>query len=120
MGVNLDDLLGIDKDDPKIIAARQDRAEYHALVTSLVGVRKAHGLTQGDVADAMETSQSVVSSFEQAASDARFSTVQRYARAVGARLRCWHVIDGGRPVQRFSVQQSSGTDAFYGRAAAGP
>jgi transcriptional regulator with XRE-family HTH domain len=119
MPINLDDLLGIDNNDPDIIAAREDRAAYRALVGRLVTLRKSHGLTQAEVADAMETSQSVVSAFEQAGSDARFSTIQRYSRAVGARLRCWHIVEGGRPVQHFSVkQQASGADAFYMRSAA--
>ncbi len=43
-------------------------------------------MTQTDVAQAMGTTQSVVSHFERLGGDARFSTVQRYARAVGAHL----------------------------------
>ncbi|MFD8967448.1 helix-turn-helix domain-containing protein [Streptomyces sp. NPDC059568] len=69
-----------------IIAAAEDAEAYAALVESLVVLRKRRGLTQQDVAGRMETTQSVVSDFERVGGNARYSTLQRYARAVGARL----------------------------------
>lgn len=114
---DLDDLLGIDRTDPRIAALEHDKSEYKLLVNGLVALRKQHGMTQAAVAEQMETTQSVISAFEQAVTDARFSTVQRYARAVGARLYCWHSITGGR---QFKVQTASNADSdlFYASATA--
>ncbi|WP_106980048.1 helix-turn-helix domain-containing protein [Streptomyces griseofuscus] len=86
MAPALDELLGIDPDDPRTATEIEDAEAYAALVESLVVLRKRRGLTQQDVAAYMETSQSVVSDFERVGGNARYSTLQRYARAVGARL----------------------------------
>ncbi|MFD9115362.1 helix-turn-helix domain-containing protein [Streptomyces bottropensis] len=86
MAPTLDDLLGIDPTDPAVAAAIEDEEAYACLVESLVVLRKRRGLTQQDVASQMETTQSVVSDFERIGGNARYSTLQRYARAVGARL----------------------------------
>lgn len=79
-------LLGLDLNDPKVVAATQDAEAYASLVESLVVMRHRRGLTQQDVAQRMETTQSAVSDFESVGGDARYSTLQRYARAVDARL----------------------------------
>ncbi|MET9106794.1 helix-turn-helix domain-containing protein [Streptomyces zhihengii] len=86
MAPALDDLLGIDPDDPTTAAEVADSEAYADLVQALVVLRKRRRLTQQDVADYMETTQSVVSDFERAGGNARYSTLQRYARAVGVRL----------------------------------
>ncbi|WP_328585097.1 helix-turn-helix domain-containing protein [Streptomyces sp. NBC_00370] len=86
MAPALDELLGIDPDDPAIAAAADDAEAYADLVESLVVLRRRRGLTQQDVASRMETTQSVVSDFERVGGNARYSTLQRYARAVGGRL----------------------------------
>lgn len=57
-----------------------------SVITALSSVRKRHKLTQCEVAQVMGTSQSAVSDLENGG-DPYFSTLQRYARAVGARLR---------------------------------
>ncbi|MFD5508925.1 helix-turn-helix domain-containing protein [Streptomyces sp. NPDC127051] len=82
----LDELLGIDPDDTMTVAAEQDAEAYASLIEMLVVLRRRRGLTQQDVATYMETTQSVVSDFERIGGNARYSTLQRYARAVGARL----------------------------------
>jgi transcriptional regulator with XRE-family HTH domain len=66
--------------------ARADTADRRALVADLVAHRRAAGLSQGDVAERMGTSQPAVARLEAGQVDARMSTVQRYAAAVGARL----------------------------------
>ncbi|MED7954332.1 MULTISPECIES: helix-turn-helix transcriptional regulator [unclassified Streptomyces] len=86
MASTLHDLLGIDPDDPRTAAALDDATAYAELIETLVVARRKCGLTQRDVAELMGTSQSTVSEFERAGGDARYSTLQRYARAVGARL----------------------------------
>ncbi|MEV6975197.1 helix-turn-helix transcriptional regulator [Kitasatospora sp. NPDC093806] len=86
MAPSLQDLLGIDPDDPRTAAALDDAQAYAELVETLVVARRKCGLTQREVAELMGTSQSTVSEFERVGGDARYSTLQRYARAVGARL----------------------------------
>lgn len=58
-----------------------------ALVSLLVAARRAAGMFQWQVADAMGTCQSAISEFETGATaDPKWSTLLRYAEAVGARL----------------------------------
>lgn len=107
---SLAELAGFPDDDPEVVAARADAAAYANLIEGLVELRHRRHMTQADVAEAMDTTQSVVSHFERLGGDARFSTVQRYARAVGAELH-WHTsIDGahrpGRHGQRATVTNS--------------
>ncbi|MEU1287085.1 helix-turn-helix transcriptional regulator [Kitasatospora sp. NPDC005856] len=86
MAPPLHDPLGIDPDDPHTAAGPEDAEAYAALVETLVAARKKCGLTQRDVAKLMGTTRSTISAFERVGGDARYSTLQRYARAVGARL----------------------------------
>ncbi|MEV0534953.1 helix-turn-helix transcriptional regulator [Kitasatospora sp. NPDC050463] len=86
MAPTLHDLLDLDPDDPRVAASLADARAYAELVETLVVARKKRGLTQRDVAELMGTSQSTVSEFERVGGDARYSTLQRYARAVDARL----------------------------------
>jgi transcriptional regulator with XRE-family HTH domain len=88
MGTELFDLLGTDSDDPRVQAAMEDARDAERLVDSLVAMRVSQGITQVDVAERMDTTQSAVSKFERAGGDPRLSTLQRYARAVGGRLHC--------------------------------
>jgi DNA-binding XRE family transcriptional regulator len=65
---------------------REDDEQRRALVAGLVAHRRAAGLSQGEVAERMGTSQPAVARLEAGQVDARMSTVQRYAAAVGARI----------------------------------
>lgn len=56
------------------------------LLSDLVARRRAAGLSQGEVAERMGTSQPAVARLEAGQVDARMSTLQRYAAAVGAEL----------------------------------
>lgn len=62
------------------------------LVSRLVEYRKAAGMTQTQVAEAMGVSQVTVSEFERCVGvdGPRVTTVQRYARAVGAKI-VWRI-----------------------------
>jgi transcriptional regulator with XRE-family HTH domain len=88
MGVarKLLDLLGYRPDDPGVAAGRRHGAAIARLIDSLVQVREKRDLTQSEVADRMETTQSSVSSFERLSGDPKVSTLLRYADAVGADL----------------------------------
>lgn len=73
--------------DPEYRAAYEDATERERLLDGLVKLRKAIGLTQTEVALRMGVRQPMVSGLENEGSDPRLSTLQRYARAVEARLR---------------------------------
>lgn len=87
MPVDLFSELGFDADDPEVVAAREDAEELIGLLEHLVERRSTLGLRQIDIAKAMGTTQSAVSDLERLGGDPRISTVQRYARALGARVR---------------------------------
>ncbi|WP_214371017.1 helix-turn-helix domain-containing protein [Pseudonocardia sp. H11422] len=53
------------------------------LIEELVKARREHGLSQTEIAARMGTSQSAVARLERGELDARLSTVERYAAAVG-------------------------------------
>lgn len=88
MGSELLDLLGLDANDQEVSNELEDAREAERLIDALVELRQRLGLTQVDLAERMCTTQSAVSKFERAGGDPRLSTLQRYARAVEARLRC--------------------------------
>jgi len=73
--------------DPAFRAAYEDAQERHGVLDRLVSLRRALNLPQTAVAARMGVTQPTVSGFETEDSDPRLSTLQRYARAVGARLR---------------------------------
>jgi predicted transcriptional regulator len=54
-----------------------------AMMTELVAARKERGLSQTEIAAQMGTSQSAVARLERGDVDARLSTVERYAAALG-------------------------------------
>jgi transcriptional regulator with XRE-family HTH domain len=54
-----------------------------ALISELVTVRKERGLSQTEIAAQMGTSQSAVARLERGDVDARLSTLERYAAALG-------------------------------------
>lgn len=108
MNISLPELAGFADDDPEVVAARADVTAYADLIEGLVELRHRRRMTQADVAEVMGTTQSVVSHFERLGGEARFSTVQRYARAVGAQLH-WHAsIDDGDATTPFRARPDSG------------
>jgi transcriptional regulator with XRE-family HTH domain len=77
----------------------EDAEQRRALVADLVAHRRAAGLSQGAVAERMGTSQPAVARLEAGQVDARMSTVQRYAAAVGARVGIGGVKIGGKDTE---------------------
>lgn len=86
MARNLLDILGLDPDDPAVKAGRRHGATIARLIDGLVHVREKHDLTQAQVAERMETTQSSVSNIERQSGDPKLSTLLRYADAVGAEI----------------------------------
>ncbi|WP_213451442.1 helix-turn-helix domain-containing protein [Rhizomonospora bruguierae] len=82
-------------DGPPRLPGFREMAKRHAdldrerrdLLAALVARRRAAGLSQDEVAGRMGTSQPAVARLEAGQVDARMSTVQRYADAIGVRLR---------------------------------
>ena len=75
-------------DFPKLLEAARRR---RALLEELGGLRARDGRSQTAVAAEMETSQSSVARLENSAGDARVSTIDRYAEALGFRVQ-WHLL----------------------------
>ena len=75
----------------ELLADANTRAEYDAqagefgMARELIAARSRAGLTQGEVAERMGTTQSVVARLESGRRTPSLRTVQRYAKAVGAR-----------------------------------
>lgn len=70
----------------------RERAARRALTDALAARRQAMGLSQTQVAARMGTSQSAVARLEAGEGDVRLSTLERYAAAVGARVR-WAIAE---------------------------
>jgi hypothetical protein len=68
------------------IALRRMAAQRRRLVTELTAERQATRLSQTEVAARMGTSQSAVARLESGEADARASTLERYAAAVGRQI----------------------------------
>ncbi len=77
------ELLGVDPHDPEVAAGVEDFEELAHFVGELVRLRIQHGLKQRAVAEAMGTTQSVVSKLETVGGNPTVRSLQRYARAVG-------------------------------------
>jgi predicted transcriptional regulator len=73
---------------PELVEAAVRRRE---LLKALAAVRREHERSQTAVAAAMDSSQSSVARLESSATDARMSTVDRYARVLGYRIQ-YHLV----------------------------
>jgi transcriptional regulator with XRE-family HTH domain len=61
--------------------------EEFALASAMIEARKAAGLTQEELAKEMETSQTAIARMESGRSLPSGTTLKRFARATGTRLR---------------------------------
>jgi ribosome-binding protein aMBF1 (putative translation factor) len=68
------------------MALRRMAAQRRRLVTDLAAERQAARLSQTEVAARMGTSQSAVARLESGEADARASTLERYAAAIGCQI----------------------------------
>lgn len=71
---------------PVLPGFREMAQHRQEVLADLVTRRQTAGLSQSDVAARMGTSQSAVARLEAGGVDARLSTLERYAAAVGQRL----------------------------------
>jgi ribosome-binding protein aMBF1 (putative translation factor) len=77
------------------MALRRMSQERRQLVADLTLRRQQAGLSQTEVAARMGTSQSAVARLEAGEADARASTLERYAAAIGGQIS-WALHDTGR------------------------
>lgn len=75
-----------DEGPPVLPGFREMAQRRQELLDELVARRRATNLSQADVAERMGTSQPAVARLEAGGVDARLSTLERYAAAVGLRL----------------------------------
>ena len=78
------------KEDPGFPEMVEAAYRRRVLLRELAAKRAKAGITQKDVAARMRTSQSAVARIEHGEIDAKLSTVERYATAIGHRLE-WKV-----------------------------
>jgi transcriptional regulator with XRE-family HTH domain len=128
-GVGLEDeletYLSEARQDPVFRAAYEDAEERHSIIDRLVGLRRLRRLSQTAVAARMGVRQPTVSGFETEDSDPRLSTLQRYARAVEAKLRlvlvipsaCDWISTGGNAYLGTSPQGTAGASVREGELA---
>ena len=70
-------------DDAKTRAAYDAMADEYAIAREMIAARTRAGLSQGEVAQRMGTTQSVVARLESGRRPPSMRTVQRFAQAVG-------------------------------------
>lgn len=80
----LEELLGIDPDDPKAMLGGSLVDANWDMRCELVNIRKDRGLTRSHVARVMGVSEDSVREFEHYSGNPELSLVARYAMAVGA------------------------------------
>lgn len=80
---DLDDLLGIDTEDPLQMLATGLVAADDELRKRLVAIRVAKHLTQAQVGERMGVKQPAVAALERPDADPKLSTLRRYALALG-------------------------------------
>ena len=71
--------------DPKFRAEYERIGTDMELASTLAEARRKAGLTQAELAARMGTSQAAVARIESGRGTPKWSTIERYARAVGAR-----------------------------------
>jgi ribosome-binding protein aMBF1 (putative translation factor) len=76
-----------DWDSPEMIAVSEDIDSLIDFTILLRNTRRAESVTQAQMAEHLSTTQSSVSEFERIGGDPRIQSLQRYARAIGYRVR---------------------------------
>jgi transcriptional regulator with XRE-family HTH domain len=97
-GHDLGDLDSLKQADPEAYRAYIDHENRRNLYVTFGFFRRLLGLSQSDIAAKMKTSQSSISEIEKGLNDARLTTLQRLARALGLELRIslstrWSLLD---------------------------
>ena len=83
----VDDLHGEWMKDPKYRREYKALDEEFSLTAAMIEARSRAGMTQEQVARRMKTTQAAIARLESRGSKPSTSTLRRYARATGSRLR---------------------------------
>ena len=75
------------KKDPEFIKEYDALEEEFSLASALISARSKADMTQQDVAEKMETSQSYIAKLEGGAVSPTMKALKRYAAATGSRLK---------------------------------
>lgn len=89
--MELDEILGVDPTDRHARHARDLVEEDRRLIRELRRIREGQRLTQADLAERMDISQSAVAKIESGERDPRLSTIRRLAMGLGVTVS--HVIE---------------------------
>lgn len=93
------------EDLPILPGFREMAQRRRELLAELVARRRAAGLSQSQIAERMGTSQPAVARLEAGEVDARMSTVERYAAALGHRMELRLRPAGEQPPDRQRAEQ---------------
>jgi ribosome-binding protein aMBF1 (putative translation factor) len=83
---DLDDFITEASADPVFEAALDQARQRRMILRELAERRKAAGLSRSVVAGRMGTSEAAVARLESGVTDPRWSSVERFAAAIGVRL----------------------------------
>ena len=75
------------RQDPAYVAAHEALEEEFALAAQIIGARAKAGLSQAELAQRMNTSQSAVARLESGRAKPSVSTLQKLAAATGTKLQ---------------------------------
>jgi DNA-binding XRE family transcriptional regulator len=73
--------------DPSFVAAWAEADAEYSVIEAMIRARVAAGLTQAEVAERAGTTQSAIARLEGGRVSPSVATLQKYAAAVGRRLR---------------------------------
>lgn len=73
--------------DPGFAAAYDEAVEEYAALEAMIRARAGSGVTQAELAERMGTTQSAIARLESGRVSPTVETLQKYARALGKRLR---------------------------------
>lgn len=73
--------------DPGFSAAHDEAVEEYAALEAMIRARAGSNVTQAELAERMGTTQSAIARLESGRVSPTVETLQKYARALGKRLR---------------------------------
>ncbi|MGZ8363287.1 MAG: helix-turn-helix domain-containing protein [Caulobacteraceae bacterium] len=73
--------------DPEYAAAYDELEDEFQLAAAMIEARSQAGLTQAEVAERMNTTQTVIARLESGRGKPSTRTLERFAKATGARLK---------------------------------
>ena len=85
--IDFDDVKKQWMKNPKFVKEYEALEEEFSLVSALIAARSEADMTQQEVAEKMETSQSYIAKLEGGAVSPTMKALKRYAAATGSRLK---------------------------------